>query len=86
MHYALCAFVEYPASALLSEEQEHGVKERGGGEEDGGERGGEEDEGERGEEDEGERGEEDKGGEEGRQYLSYSDYYNVTLSSYQVFI
>ena len=31
--YALFAFVEYPASALLSEEQEHGVKERGGGEE-----------------------------------------------------
>ena len=29
--YALCAFVEYPASALLSEEQEHGVKERRGG-------------------------------------------------------
>ena len=41
MHYALCAFVEYPASALLSEEQEHGVKERGGG----GEEGGEEEEG-----------------------------------------
>jgi hypothetical protein len=33
MHYALCAFVEYPASALLSEVQEHGVKERRGGEE-----------------------------------------------------
>jgi hypothetical protein len=33
MHYALCAFVEYPASALLSEDQEHGVKERRGGEE-----------------------------------------------------
>jgi hypothetical protein len=29
--YALCAFVEYPASALLSEVQEHGVKERRGG-------------------------------------------------------
>ena len=26
--YALRAFVEYPASALLSEVQEHGVKER----------------------------------------------------------
>ena len=33
--YALCAFVEYPASALLSEEQEHGVKERGEEEDDG---------------------------------------------------
>ena len=33
MYYALCAFVEYPASALLSEEQGHGVKERRGGEE-----------------------------------------------------
>ena len=31
MHCALCAFVEYPASALLSEEQEHGVKEGEGG-------------------------------------------------------
>jgi hypothetical protein len=31
MHYALCAFVEYPASALLNEVQEHGVKERRGG-------------------------------------------------------
>jgi hypothetical protein len=31
MHYALCAFVEYPASALLREVQEHGVKERRGG-------------------------------------------------------
>ena len=29
--YALCAFVEYPATALLSEVQEHGVKERRGG-------------------------------------------------------
>jgi hypothetical protein len=29
--YALCAFVEYPTSALLSEVQEHGVKERRGG-------------------------------------------------------
>jgi hypothetical protein len=60
VHYALCASVEYPASALLSEEQEHGVKERGGG------------------------GKEDEGGEEGRQYLSRSDYYNITLASYQV--
>ena len=33
VNHVLCAFVEYPASALLSEEQEHGVKERGGGEE-----------------------------------------------------
>jgi hypothetical protein len=31
MHNALCAFVEYPASALLSEVQEHGLKERRGG-------------------------------------------------------
>ena len=31
MHYALCAFVEYPASALLSEVQEYGIKEGGGG-------------------------------------------------------
>jgi hypothetical protein len=37
--YALCAFVEYPASALLSEEQQHDVKEGGGGEEDEGEGG-----------------------------------------------
>jgi hypothetical protein len=29
--YALCAFVEYPASVLLSEDQEHGVKEQRGG-------------------------------------------------------
>jgi hypothetical protein len=38
MHYALCAFVEYPASALLSREQKHGVKE-GGEEDEGGEEG-----------------------------------------------
>ena len=31
MYYALCAFVEYPASALLSEVQEYGIKEGGGG-------------------------------------------------------
>jgi hypothetical protein len=59
MHYALYAFVEYPASALLSEVQEHGVKEGGGGDE-------------------------DEEGEEGRRYLSRSDYFNITLSSYQV--
>jgi hypothetical protein len=62
MHYALCAFVEYPASALLSEVQEHGVKERRGG---------------------GGRGEDEKG-EGGRRYLSRSDYYDITLYSYQV--
>jgi hypothetical protein len=34
VNHVPCAFVEYPASALLSEEQEHGVKEqRGGGKE-----------------------------------------------------
>ena len=27
VNHVLCAFVEYPASALPSEEQEHGVKE-----------------------------------------------------------
>ena len=64
MHYALCAFVEYPASALLSEEQEHGAKEGGDDVE----------------EDEGEEVE----GAEGWRYLSYSDYYDVTLYSYQV--
>ena len=58
-NYALCAFVEYPASALLSEEQEHGVEERGE--------------------------EEDKDeGEGARQYLSRSDYHNITLQTYQV--
>ena len=31
VNHALCAFVEYPASALLSEEQERGVKGRRGG-------------------------------------------------------
>ena len=31
VNHVLCAFVEYPASALLSEVQEHGVKERRGG-------------------------------------------------------
>ena len=31
VNHVLCSFVEYPASALLSEEQEHGVKEQGGG-------------------------------------------------------
>ena len=30
VNHVLCAFVEYPASALFSEEQEHGVKEQGG--------------------------------------------------------
>ena len=35
VNHVLCAFVEYPASALLSEEQEHGVKKRGGEEEEG---------------------------------------------------
>ena len=30
VNHVLCAFVEYPASALFSEEQEHGVKERRG--------------------------------------------------------
>ena len=29
VNHVLCAFIEYPASALLSDEQEHGVKERG---------------------------------------------------------
>jgi hypothetical protein len=38
VNHVLHAFVEYPASALLSDEQEHGVKERGGGEQ--GEEGG----------------------------------------------
>jgi hypothetical protein len=33
MNHVPYAFVEYPASALLREEQEHGVKERGGEEE-----------------------------------------------------
>ena len=33
VNHALFAFVEYPASALLNEEQEHSVKEGGGGEE-----------------------------------------------------
>ena len=70
MHYALCAFVEHPASALLSEEQEHGAKGVGGGDDV--------------EEDEGEGGGEEVEGEEGRRYLSNSDYYNVTLISYQV--
>ena len=31
VNHVLCAFVECPASALLSDEQEHGVKERAGG-------------------------------------------------------
>ena len=31
VNHVLCAFVEYPASALLIEEQEHGVEERRGG-------------------------------------------------------
>jgi hypothetical protein len=58
VNHVLCAFVEYPASALLGEEQEHGVKEGGGG------------------------GEDEREG--GSRYLSHSDYYNITLSSYQV--
>ena len=62
VNHVLCAFVEYPASALLSEEQEHGVKEGGGGGGGGGE----------------------VEGEGGSRYLSHSDYYNITLSSYQV--
>ena len=33
VNHVLCAFVEYSASALFSEEQEHGVKERRGGDE-----------------------------------------------------
>jgi hypothetical protein len=33
VNHVLYAFVEYPASELLSDKQEHGVKERGGGEE-----------------------------------------------------
>ena len=59
VNHVLCAFVEYPASVLLSEEQEHGVKGGGGG-------GGKNE------------------GEGGSRYLSRSDYYNITLSSYQV--
>ena len=31
VNHVLCAFVEYPSSALLIEEQEHGVEERRGG-------------------------------------------------------
>jgi hypothetical protein len=31
VNHVLCAFVEYPVSALLSREHEHGVKERRGG-------------------------------------------------------
>jgi hypothetical protein len=76
MHYALCAFVEYPASALLSEEHEHGVKERGGGGEE------EKEEGDV----EGEEEKEEVGEERVSRFLSRLGPRdrNVTLYSYQV--
>ena len=74
MYYALCAFVEYPASALLSEVQEYGIKEGGGG--------GEEEEVDV----EKEEGEEEVDQERDSRFLSHTVYRdsNITLSSYQV--